>query len=207
MSTGTLQDCQRACQQVFCVQEKFYLAARGFITLQFGEGGVRVFWLCGVTSLLMYSIDAPQRIVTKSLYRTALPNTQCWNLPRIAGESAWVGPRTPFSLTDGWEWYNNAQVRMAAGHWVVRCSLFLVQQKIISENKVFFVRLKHCWPSRKGLFYASYVSYQICLNATLSYILRYFWPKAWFSILITEPKVKDAVIRLHSISRFPRLEH
>jgi hypothetical protein len=39
MSTGTLQDCQRACQQVFCVQEKFYLAARGFITLQFGEGG------------------------------------------------------------------------------------------------------------------------------------------------------------------------
>ncbi len=35
--------------------------------------GDRGFWLCDVTSLVMYCIDVPQRIVTKSLYRTALP--------------------------------------------------------------------------------------------------------------------------------------
>jgi hypothetical protein len=33
----------------------------------------RGFLLCDVASLVMYSIDAHQRIVTKSLYRTALP--------------------------------------------------------------------------------------------------------------------------------------
>jgi hypothetical protein len=60
---------------LFCVQEEFLTvltcASTGAcITLYFGgvEAGVSD---CDVASLVMYCIDAPQRIVTKSLYRAA----------------------------------------------------------------------------------------------------------------------------------------
>jgi hypothetical protein len=57
----------------FCVKEKFLLAARVRLygTLYYNLGpcvrGDQGFWLCDIASLVMYWIDAPERIVTKSL--------------------------------------------------------------------------------------------------------------------------------------------
>jgi hypothetical protein len=55
---------------LFCVQEKFSLTAHcmassGYITLYFGGGGDRGFWLCDIASLLMYCNDASLRTVTR----------------------------------------------------------------------------------------------------------------------------------------------
>ncbi len=76
MFTGTLQDCKfypRAGQQYFVNRRNFnwlhgcVFRVHYIIILGKGDCG---FWL---SSLVMYSSDAPQKIVTKSLYRTDLP--------------------------------------------------------------------------------------------------------------------------------------
>ncbi len=57
---------------LFCVHKKCSMTARMRLEhyiIIWGRGD-RGFWLCGVAILVKYSNDAPQRIVTKSLYRT-----------------------------------------------------------------------------------------------------------------------------------------
>ncbi len=64
---------------LFCVQKEFLTvltcASTGYITLYFGGRGNGVSDFCDVASSVMYCIDAPQRIVTKSLY----PGTLDWS--------------------------------------------------------------------------------------------------------------------------------
>ncbi len=70
---------------LFCVQEKFPWPHAGIYRVHYficWGWGDHEFWLYNVTSWGMYCIDVIQRIVTKSLCRTALPffYTQCSNL-------------------------------------------------------------------------------------------------------------------------------
>ncbi len=60
---------------ILCTEEILTVcmcASTGYVTSYLGNGE-RGFLLCDVASLELYCIDAPQRIVTKVLYRTALP--------------------------------------------------------------------------------------------------------------------------------------
>ncbi len=79
MFTGTLQPQDgtfwpRACQRYFVYRRNFnwlhgcVYRVHYIITWGMGDRG---FWLCGIDSLVMYR--TPQRIVTKSLNRTAQP--------------------------------------------------------------------------------------------------------------------------------------
>ncbi len=67
-------NCDRDLATLFYVQEEIFNCPHAclyrvhyIIFWERGDGG---FWLCDIASLVMYCIDAPQRIVTKSLDRT-----------------------------------------------------------------------------------------------------------------------------------------